>query len=223
MRVGVIGAGRIGGNIAERWSAAGHEVVLSFSRSPEQLAEQAASIGARAVSPAEAAAFGEVVLLSVPWSALDIALEQAGSLAGRLVVDTTNQFGPGGLVTFADGRTAAQTNAARLVGARYAKAFNTLTSAFQRAAGADPGRAPAMFYATDDDDAAATTHDLVAACGLVPTRLPWSQVALLEAPRRDGAVYGEEYRPQDAARIAEAAATDPSAAARLAVELRRAD
>lgn len=219
MRIAVIGAGRIGGNIAERWSRAGHEVVLSFSRSADRLAAQAASIGARAGHPRDAVAASEVVLLSVPWSALDSALEQAGSLSGRLVIDTTNPFGPDGLVAFPDGTTAATANAARFTGARYAKAFNTLTSAFQR--GVDAGDPPAMFYAVADDDAAAPTSDLVATCGFVPTRLPWSAVAMLEAPRRTGAVYGEEYGPEEAARIAAAAATDPQRAARLATELRR--
>lgn len=219
MRIAVIGAGRIGGNIAERWSRAGHDVVLAFSRSPERLAEQAAGIGALAATPREAVEVSDVVLLSVPWPALDTAVEQAGPFTGRLVIDTTNPFGPGGLVAFPDGTSAATANAARVTGARYAKAFNTLTSAFQREVnGAHP---PAMFYSAADDTAAGPTHELVAACGFVPARLPWSAVTLLEAPRRTGAVYGEEYGPDEAARIAEAAVTDPRRAADLATELRR--
>lgn len=222
----MIGAGRIGGNIAARWAAAGHDVAVSYSRSPTRLAELAGAIGARAMPPPAAAAFGEVVLVSVPWPALDDALAQAGDLTGRVVLDTTNPYGPDGLVTLPGGATAAQATAARLPGSSYATAFNTLTSAFQRAVG-DSARADgagggtAMFHAAADERAAAAADELVAACGFVPVRLPWSRVALLEAPRRDGSVYGEEYGVADAVRIAGAAVAEPARAAALAVELRR--
>src|SRR5207253_2477282 len=94
----------------------------------------AEEIGERASTgtPAEAASFGEVVVLSVPWGAIDEALEQAGSLDGKVVIDTTNQFGSGPKP--AAGETAARFNAARMPGARYTKSFNTLTSAFQASA-----------------------------------------------------------------------------------------
>src|SRR5664279_3270788 len=97
MRVGIIGAGRIGGNAARLLAAAGHEVKLSFARDRSKLATLAAEIGARASmgTPAEAVAFGDVVILSVPWNAIPIALEQAGDLSGKIVVHTTNQFGSG--------------------------------------------------------------------------------------------------------------------------------
>jgi 8-hydroxy-5-deazaflavin:NADPH oxidoreductase len=80
MKIGVIGAGRIGGNAARLFAAAGHDVLLSFSRDQDRLAELAASIGARAAvgSPRDAARFGDIVVLSVPWSAIPDALEQAG-------------------------------------------------------------------------------------------------------------------------------------------------
>ena len=68
MKVGVIGAGHIGGGIARQLAGAGHEVLLSFSRDPQSLAVLATEIGPRATtgSPAEAAGFGEVVVISVP-------------------------------------------------------------------------------------------------------------------------------------------------------------
>src|SRR3954449_11957789 len=96
VRIGVIGAGRIGANAARLWRHAGHDVMLSFSRDPAALEARAAEIGARAGTPAEAAAFGEVVMLSVPWRLIDAVLADLGSLAGKIVVDTTNQFGAGG-------------------------------------------------------------------------------------------------------------------------------
>src|SRR4051794_25979375 len=96
MRIAVIGAGHIGGNAARLLAAAGHDVMISFSRDPERLNRLAGEIGARAGDPATAAAHGEVLLLSVPWALVDTAIEQAGgptALAGRVVIDTTNQFG----------------------------------------------------------------------------------------------------------------------------------
>ena len=68
-------------------------------------------------------------MVSVPWNTLPQAIEQAGSLAGKIVIDTTNQFG--GPPLPAAGETAAHFNAGRMTGARYTKSFNTLTSAFQ--------------------------------------------------------------------------------------------
>src|SRR5436309_2610934 len=151
MRIGIIGAGRIGGNAARLLAGAGHEVKLSFARDVAKLAALASEIGERAStgSPAEAAAFGEVVVLSVPWSTIDDALGQAGSLEGRIVIDTTNQFGPGRMP--ADGQSAAEFNSARMPGARYTKSFNTLTSAFQADAAGRPGAERVVLFLCGDD------------------------------------------------------------------------
>ena len=67
LKIGIIGAGRIGGTLAEHWVKAGHEVMLS-SRHPENLKALADRLGprARVGTPGEAAAFGEVILVSVP-------------------------------------------------------------------------------------------------------------------------------------------------------------
>src|SRR3569833_1849337 len=132
MRIGIIGAGNIGGNCAHRFALAGHEVLLSFSRDPAGLAAFAKELGEKASSgtPAEAAAFGEVVVLSVPWDLIPEAIQQAGSLQGKIIIDTPNQFGSHGLPP--RGQPAAEFNASRMPGARYTKSFNTLTSRIQR-------------------------------------------------------------------------------------------
>jgi hypothetical protein len=78
-----------------------------------------------------------------------------------------------------------------------------------------------MFFACLDESAVETTVAIVAACKFVPVRLETAVVQLMEAPRRSKAVYGEAYRPEDARRIAEAAAgTDLDLAGRLADELK---
>src|SRR6266496_1315463 len=81
--------------LARQLAGAGHQVLLSFSRDQAKLDELAGQIGPEASvgSPADAVAFGEVVVISVPWNVLPVALEQAGPLTGKIVIDTTNQFG----------------------------------------------------------------------------------------------------------------------------------
>jgi predicted dinucleotide-binding enzyme len=193
MRIGVIGAGRIGGNAARLFAKAGHEVLVSFSRDRKKLDALAAAIGGRAGTPREAAAFGEVVMLSVSWTLIDDVLAQAGALDGKIVIDTTNQFGREGWEDLGE-RTAAQVNAARMPGARYTKAFNTLTSGFQaQAAGRTGPDRVVMFLCGDDEEAKRVVGGLIDDAGFTPVDLgAIADAAPMEAPRRAGAVYGEE-------------------------------
>ena len=227
MRIGIIGSGNIGANAGRQFARAGHEVLFSFARDEAKLRALAEEVGplARAGTPREAAAFGEVVMLAVPWGAIDTALAAAGPLAGTIVVDTTNQFGPSGVLTLPEGLTAAAFNSRRLPGARHVKAFNTLTAGFQAAAAGRTGEErAAMFLAGEDAPAKETVSALIEAIGFAPVDVGgWDAVWIMEAPRRPGAVYGEEYRPAAAQRIAAAVRTDPSLASRLADELKGAE
>jgi hypothetical protein len=206
VKIGIIGTGRIGGGLARQLAGAGHELKLSFSRDPGKLSELARELGAGASvgTPAEAVDFGEVIVISVPWGVLPQALEQAGSLAGKIVIDTTNQFGPPPLPP--KGETAAHFNAARMPGARYTKCFNTLTSAFQaEAAGRQGEERVVQWLCGDDAKAKEIVAGLVEDAGFVPVDLGGTaECSVMEAPRRDGAVYGEEYRASDARAVVEA-------------------
>jgi len=207
VRVGIIGAGHIGGNIAVFLGGAGHEVTVSFSREPGSLGRLAAEIGSRASagSPAEAVSASEVVVISVPWPVIDEALTAAGSLAGKVVIDTCNQFGAGAERIPAD-QTAAQFNQARMPGARYTKSFNTLTAAFQRGAAVrNGGSRVVQWLCGDDAEAKTVVAGLITDAGFVPVDLGGTaDAAAMEAPRRPGAVYGEEYRERDAQGVVEA-------------------
>ena len=206
MRIGIIGAGHIGGNVARRVALAGHNVILTFTRDLTKLDALAAAIGPNASvgSPGEAGA-AEVVVLSVPWGAIDEALAQAGPLAGTIVVDTTNQFGAGGVVDLG-GRTAARYNADRMPGTRYTKSFNTLTAGFQAAvADRSADERVVQWICGDDSGAKAVVAELVDEAGYVPVDLGGIDgCAVMEAPRRPGALYGEEYRASDAAAVVSA-------------------
>lgn len=181
-------------------------MLLSFRRDQAELDRLADQIGAGAStgSPADAVAFGEIVVISVPWSALPLALGQAGTLAGKIVIDTTNQFGAPPLP--GKGQTAAAFNAARMPGARYTKSFNTLTSGFQiEAAGRTGDQRVAQWLCGDDPGAKELVARLIEDAGFVPVDLGGTAgCAIMEAPRRPGAVYGEEYRLPDATAVVEA-------------------
>ena len=207
MEIGIIGAGNIGGNAARRFALGGHGVVLSYSRNPANLDALAREIGdtARVGTPAEAAAC-DVVMVSVPWPMIDDAIDRAGSLEDKVVIDTTNQFSSGGVVTFPGGGTAAQYNAARMKGARYTKSFNTLTAGFQAQAADRPARDRVVQWVCGDDgEAKALVMGLIADAGYAPVDLGGlAGCAVMEAPRRAGAVYGEEWRLPEALAVAEA-------------------
>src|SRR4051812_30893440 len=174
MKIGIVGAGRIGGNLASLWAKQRHEVMLSYSREPENLSQRASVIGALASagSVREAAEFADVVLFSVPWTRVEEVLEEIGAeaLEGKVLIDTTNQFGPNGVEEIPDGKTAAQLNASRMPdGVKYVKAFNTLTAGFQGAAAGRSGdERVAMFFCGDDDDAKQTVKKLIRDIGFAP-------------------------------------------------------
>ena len=157
-------------------------------------------------------------MLSVSWAAIDEALDAAGDLDGTIVIDTTNQFGPNGLEQLPDGLTAAAFNQRRMPSARLVKAYNTLTAGFQaEAAGRTGPDRVAMFLAGEDREAKQVVARLISDSGFGPVDVGgWGEVWIMEAPRRPGAVYGEEYRLAEATEIAEAVRDDPARAAQLA-------
>lgn len=129
MKIGIIGAGNIGGTLARRWVDQGHEVAISNSRGPETLADKVAELGerARAVTPAEAAEFGEVVVVSVPLGHyLDV---PTTGVAGKPVIDTNNYYPQrdGHMAQLDDGSTTSSELLQRhLPDAKVVKAFNQI-------------------------------------------------------------------------------------------------
>jgi predicted dinucleotide-binding enzyme len=94
LKIGIIGTGEIGGTLATLWVAAGHEVLIS-SRHPDQLQALARSLGPKAHvgTPREAAVFGDVVLVSVPYAAEpQVGRDLRSELTGKIVLDTGNPY-----------------------------------------------------------------------------------------------------------------------------------
>lgn len=169
MKIGIVGSGNIGGTVGRLWAQAGHVVVFSFSRDPAKRRDLADSAGndALAGTPEQAAHFGEVVLFAPPWPVAEEAIAQAGSLAGRVVVDTTNPYGPG--MPLDGPASAGEEVAKRMPGARLVKAYNTLPAAtLQSESGRPPGDRLALFLCGDDEATKATVAGLVVDSGFAP-------------------------------------------------------
>jgi len=126
MKIGIIGAGKIGATTAQLFIKAGHTVAISNSRGPETLQETVKKLGdnAIALSKDEAAAFGDMVLLAAPWSKTD-ALPDPELVKDKIVIDAMNPYKPDGDLYKLDGSTSSEETAKKLPGAIVVKGFNT--------------------------------------------------------------------------------------------------
>lgn len=127
MRIGIIGGGAIGSTLARLWTTAGHEIAIANSRGPDALEGLVGSLGplAHAMSVEEAARFGEIVVLAVPFRRPE-ALPRPDLVMGKVVVDAMNPYAEGGGLLDLAGKTSSAVTAERLPGARVVKAFNTM-------------------------------------------------------------------------------------------------
>src|SRR3954467_1784906 len=171
-KIGVIGAGRIGSTLGGLWVKAGHEVMFS-DRDPEQVKRAIEGLGprARAGSVAEAVAFGDAILIAVPYAALPAIQQQVGEqLRGKVVVDPNNP------VASRDGEIGAQarekgagiSTAALLPGARVVRAFNSWGYSVMAREANRPAPRMAIPVASDDAGALKLGMQLVADAGFDP-------------------------------------------------------
>jgi predicted dinucleotide-binding enzyme len=166
MRIGLIGSGHIGGTLARLFVGAGHEVAVSNSRGPDSLAGFVSELGARAraVTPTEAAAFGEVVVVSVPFGRYRQVPPEA--VGGKIVIDTNNYY-PDRDGHFsdldADSTTSSEMLQTHLAAARVVKAFNTLYARWLAEEGRPAGVSgrTAIPIAGDDPDAKRIVSGLI--------------------------------------------------------------
>ncbi|MFZ7124714.1 MAG: NADPH-dependent F420 reductase [Desulfobacterales bacterium] len=172
MKIGVIGSGRIGGTLGSLWVKAGHEVLFS-SRHPEELEELVESLGpdARAGTPREAAAFGEVVLVSVPYHAVpQIGRDFSKELAGKVVLETGNPYPSrdGEMAVKAREKGTGAASAEFLPGVRLVRAFNIIPHTALRSDAHRPGERVAVPLASDHPEAFEIASQLVEDAGFEP-------------------------------------------------------
>jgi len=163
MRMGIVGAGHIGGTAATLFVRAGHQVAVSNSRGPESLASFVSSLGpnARAASPSDAVRFGDVILLAIPWRRKE-GLPPADLFAGKIAIDAMNPYNATGRVMDLGDDTSSELVAKQLPGARLVKAFNTIGWKTLETGSRPPSvDRLAIFLAGDDADAKAIVAKLI--------------------------------------------------------------
>lgn len=171
LRIGIIGSGQMGGALGLKWAEAGHQVFFS-SRHPEELAELVAEAGpnAQAGLPDEAARFGDVILIAVPYGALPQVGQDYGSLMqGKVVIDVGNpredRDGPMAADAIAKGTGVA--SAEYLPGVRLVRALNAVAFTMVRDAPRSPERI-GVPIAADDPEAIEIATRLVEDAGFDP-------------------------------------------------------
>jgi predicted dinucleotide-binding enzyme len=165
LKIGILGAGNVGGTLGRVWAAKGHDIVF----------------GKRGASNREAASSARVVVLTVPWPAAQEAIQDCGDLAGKTLVDCSNPLAPDlqsltiGLTTSAGEQVAAWAPGAKVV-----KAFNTIGAG--NFGNADFGGVAADgFYCGDDAAAKQIVSGLIADAGMNPVDVgPLRNARLLE-------------------------------------------
>jgi predicted dinucleotide-binding enzyme len=172
-KIGVIGSGKIGGTVGTLWVKAGHQVFFS-SRHPEELKDLVSGLGssARAGTPEEAIAFGDAILLAVPYKAYpQLGQDYAKALAGKIVLDAGNAtVARDGqeLVNEVQQNGIGRTSAKYFPGARIVRAFNSVGSSILAREANKKSPLVAIPLAGDDREALEVVSGLVRDAGFEP-------------------------------------------------------
>lgn len=181
MKIAILGAGNVGGALGKLWSSQGHDIVFGV-RDPQSAKVEAAlaQIGATVpvTSVAEAVAFGDLVLLAVPWQAVPSVLKEAGDWKGKILLDATNRLATGGPGQMP---SAGEDVARWAQGARVVKGFNTTGSGNMDGRLYGPHKVDILICG-DDARAKATVSALIEASGFdVVDAGPLANAGLMEA------------------------------------------
>jgi len=172
LKIGIIGTGRIGGALAEHWARAGHQLMVS-SRHPEQLKPLAQRLGPQVAvgTPEQAAAFGEVVLISVPYGALpQVGRDYGAALRGKVVLETGNPFTSrdGEMAEAARAKGTGVASAEYLPGVRLVRAFTCVPHTAVLNDAHRSGERIGVPLAADDAEALKLAERLVRDAGFDP-------------------------------------------------------
>lgn len=167
MRVAMIGAGRVGAALGHRWAQAGHEVIYGV-RDPGDPKHAALRKHADVTTVPAAAQPSDVVVIAVPWAAVELLAPQLGPMGDKVVIDATNPLAGDQRGHERDpDRSGAERLAGWLNGGRVVKAFNTTGSANMEHP-VFPDGTPMMAFAGDDAEAKEIVAVLAAQLGFDP-------------------------------------------------------
>ncbi len=164
MNIGIIGAGNMGSGLGKIWAQNGHKIMFSYSRDTTKLDKIAQSIGsnARVGTPVEAVEFADVVVLSVPYGAVEDALKAAGSLEGKILFSIVNALLPD-MSGMAVGTTtsAAEEIAKRAIGAHVVEALPVFAEVLNSESRRFDNQQATVFYTGDDQQAKLAVANLL--------------------------------------------------------------
>ena len=189
MKTAVIGLGNIGRQVALNLITGGQDVIVA-DHGPTKAAELAKASGgkARAASVADAINEGDIIIFAVYFDAIkELLTEYRNKLVGKIVVDPSNPIGPDGSGGFKkiipQDQSSGQILAALLPqGAKFVKAFGSLTAGSLKSGARHSPEPYVLFYASDDRDAGNAVADLIKASGFAPVRVGGvSQAIRIEA------------------------------------------
>jgi len=171
MKIGIIGAGNIGANAAKLFAEAGHEIAIANSRGAETLRELVAGLGekVRAADVEEAAKFGEIVFVSIPFGKYTELPSDA--FEGKIVIDSNNYYPgrDGNYIELDEGRTtSSELLGNHLKGARIVKGFNTIWFEHLKTQGNKDlplAERRVIFIAGDDSEAKVSVAKLIEEIG----------------------------------------------------------
>jgi predicted dinucleotide-binding enzyme len=203
MKIGMIGSGNVGSALGSVWAKTGNDVMFS-SRTLENDKALAAKLGANAGAgtPQQAAAFGDVLVFSVPYRALpELGKSLANEIKGKIVIDACNPFPSrdGEIANWAREKGAGIASAELLPGARIVRAFNAIGAARMGSAHREPGRI-GMPVAGDDKEAIEVASRLIREIGYEPVLIGGLEKGKLLMP---GTPLAGERPPEEVRRIAQ--------------------
>jgi hypothetical protein len=199
LKIGVIGAGKIGGTIGGLWVKAGHQVLFS-SRHPEEIKPLVDSLGplAKAGTVADALDFGEVMLVAVPYKAIpDLAKEYGPKFAGKIVIDPANAVARRDgeeLLAETKEKGIGNTTESYLKGSHVVRAFNSMSYTHFANNAHRAGEPMAIPMAGDDKHAVEVASQLVRDAGFDPVVVPLSRAMEFA---QGGPIYGQQLTAKE--------------------------
>lgn len=204
MKIGIIGSGNIGGNLGKHWAKVGHEVMFS-SRHPEELKPMAEKAGAKIGTPEETAAFGEVILLAIPYGKVPDLAQQIGNLDNKILIDAANPYlhrdGDMAQKVIDDkSQTATGYVASQFPGAKTVKAFNSIYfKVIEEKAFHSGDDRIAVQVCSNDEQAKETVKQLIEEIGFAPQDLGDLSKGVLFEP--DAQLYNQNLKIGEAEKL----------------------